>query len=145
MTCHRIFLCCDGLYFGDDFFRSSEKERDRIMQITIRGHHLSITPAIEENIRDKFAEMTKHLDQVNSMQVKLSKDHQLDKRSKKGSANHIAEAIVRLPGIELFAQASADDMYTSIKKLTEKLKKQLHRYRTMQNEYQALTLAPVSI
>jgi ribosome-associated translation inhibitor RaiA len=30
-----------------------------------------------------------------------------------------------LPGIELFAQATADDMYTSIKKLTEKLKKQL--------------------
>ncbi len=107
------------------------------MQITIRGHHLSITPAIEENIRDKFAEMTKHIDQVNSMQVKLSKDHQLDKRSKKGSANHIAEAIVRLPGIELFAQASADDMYTSIKQLTEKLKKQLDRYRKMQNEYQA--------
>ena len=107
------------------------------MQITIRGHHLSITPAIEENIRDKFAEMTKHIDQVNSMQVKLSKDHQLDKRSKKGSANHIAEAIVRLPGIELFAQASADDMYTSIKQLTEKLKKQLYRYRKMQNEYQA--------
>ena len=107
------------------------------MQITIRGHHLSITPAIEENIRDKFAEMTKHIEQVNSMQVKLSKDHQLDKRSKKGSANHIAEAIVRLPGIELFAQASADDMYTSIKQLTEKLKKQLDRYRKMQNEYQA--------
>lgn len=44
--------------------------------------------------------MTKHLDQVNSMQVKLSKDHQIDKRSKRGSSNHIAEAIVRLPGIE---------------------------------------------
>ena len=27
------------------------------MQITIRGHHLSITPAIEENIRDKFAQI----------------------------------------------------------------------------------------
>ncbi|MFV5464039.1 ribosome hibernation promoting factor, partial [Acinetobacter sp. 207] len=37
------------------------------MQITIRGHHLAITPAIEENIRLKFAQMTKHLDQVNSM------------------------------------------------------------------------------
>jgi ribosomal subunit interface protein len=46
------------------------------MQITIRGHHLSITPAIEDTIRCKFAEMTKHIDQVNSMQVKLTKDHQ---------------------------------------------------------------------
>ena len=110
------------------------------MQITIRGHHLTITPAIEENIRLKFAEMTKHLDQVNSMQVKLTKDHQVDKRSKKGSDNHIAEAIIRLPGIEFFAHANADDMYTSIKLLTEKLKKQIDRYRKMNLNYQPLAL-----
>lgn len=53
------------------------------MQITIRGHHLTVTPAIEENIRLKFAEMMQHLDQINSVQVKLSKDHQIDKYSKK--------------------------------------------------------------
>ncbi len=106
------------------------------MQITIRGHHLTITPAIEKKIKEKFSQMTKHLDQVNSMQIKLTKDHQIDKRSHKGSANHIAEAIIRLPGIELFAQATADDMYTSIKKLTEKLKRQLAKHRKMQCSYQ---------
>ncbi|WP_122902353.1 ribosome-associated translation inhibitor RaiA [Acinetobacter sp. B51(2017)] len=108
------------------------------MQITIRGHHLTITPAIEDNIRSKFAQITKHLDQISSMQVKLSKDHQVDKRSKKGSSNHIAEAIVRVPGAELFAQATADDMYSSIKKMTEKLKRQLEKYRESQTEYQAI-------
>ncbi len=114
------------------------------MQITIRGHHLSITPAIESNIREKFTQMIKHIDQVNSMQVKLSKDHQLDKRSKKGSANHIAEAIVRLPGVEFFAQASADDMYTAITQLTEKLKKQLRRHRQIQTRIQGV-FQPVDI
>lgn len=116
------------------------KVRDRTMQITIRGHHLSITPAIEETIKTKFSQMTKHLDQVNSMQIKLSKDHQIDKRSKRGSSNHIAEAIVRLPGIEFFAHANADDMYTSIKILTEKLKKQIDRYREMQLNHQSLAI-----
>ncbi|ANF81124.1 ribosomal subunit interface protein [Acinetobacter sp. NCu2D-2] len=110
------------------------------MQLTIRGHHLSITPAIENNIKEKFSHMIKHLDQVNSMQVKLSKDHQIDKRSKRGSGNHIAEAIIRLPGIEFFAHANADDMYTSIKILTEKLRKQLDRYRKMQLNYQELAI-----
>ena len=114
------------------------------MQITIRGHHLSITPAIENNIREKFAQMTKHLDQVNSMQVKLTKDHQLDKRSKKGSANHIAEAIVRLPGVEFFAQASADDMYASISKLVEKIKKQIQRHREIQGQLQS-SFKPIEI
>lgn len=108
------------------------------MQIIIRGHHLTITPAIEENIRLKFTQMTQHLDQVNSMQIKLSKDHQVDKRSKKGSSNHIAEAIIRLPGVELFAQAAADDMYTSIKLMIEKIKRQLHRHL----ETQSAMLAP---
>lgn len=102
------------------------------MQITIRGHHLTITPAIEQNIREKFADLTKNLDQVNSLQVKLSKDHQTELRSKKGSLNHIAEAILRLPGVELFAQASADDMYSSIKQLAEKLRRQLEKHRQMQ-------------
>lgn len=106
------------------------------MQITIRGHHLSITPAIEDNVRAQFFQLTKHLDQVSSMQVKLSKDHQVDKRSKKGSSNHIAEAIIRVPGAELFAQATADDMYSSIKKMTEKLKRQLEKYRESKLEYQ---------
>ncbi|OTG79832.1 ribosome hibernation-promoting factor, HPF/YfiA family [Acinetobacter sp. ANC 4648] len=110
------------------------------MQITIRGHHLTVTPAIEENIRQKFESMTQHLDQVSSMQVKLTKDHQVDKRSKKGSENHIAEAIIRLPGIELFAQASADDMYASIKKMLEKIKKQLQRHRDMQTNFQPLEI-----
>ena len=110
------------------------------MQITIRGHHLSITPAIEERIKTKFSQMTKHLDQVNSMQVKLSKDHQIDKRSRKGSSNHIAEAIIRLPGSEFFAHATADDMYTSIKLLTEKLKRQIDRYREIHLQQHALAL-----
>ena len=108
------------------------------MQITIRGHHLTITPAIEEKIRLSFAQMTKHLDHISSMQVKLSKDHQVDKRSKKGSANHIAEAIIRVPGTEIFAQATADDMYSSIKQMTEKLKRQLEKYRQTQVDYGAM-------
>lgn len=102
------------------------------MQMTIRGHHLTITPAIEEKIRNKFIQMTKNLDQISSMQVKLTKDHQVDKRSKKGSSNHIAEAIIRVPGTEIFAQATADDMYSSIQKMTEKLKRQLEKYRQTQ-------------
>lgn len=105
------------------------------MQITIRGHHIRVTPAIEESIKTKFYHLTKHLDQVNSMQVKLSKDHQIDKRTHKGSDNHIAEAIVRVPGSEFFAQACADDMYTSIKMVTEKLRKQLHKHRKMACTY----------
>ncbi len=104
------------------------------MHIIIRGHHLSITPAIQQQIHAKFQQMMQHFDQVGTLQIKLRKDHQIDQRSRKGSANHVAEAIIRLPKAELFAQASADNMYRSIQKLTQKLEKQLNKYRkTQQN------------
>lgn len=102
------------------------------MHITVRGHHLAITPAIEERVTSQFEKMTKHLDQVCSIQVKLRKDHRLTEHSHKGQNNHQAEVILRLPGKELFAQASADDMYESITAVAEKMRRQIERYKTMQ-------------
>ncbi len=99
------------------------------MHIAIRGHHLAITPAIEEKVNTEFNKITKHLDQVCSVQVKLEKDHRLNSPSHKGQDNHSAEVILRLPGKELFAQASADDMYQAIHALSEKIRRQLARYK----------------
>ena len=97
------------------------------MQITISGHHLVITPAIEDKIKTQFAKLTKHQDHIGSVQVKLKKDHRLDAISHKGQDNHSAEVILRLPGKEIFAQAAADDMYQAITLLVEKTRRQLER------------------
>ena len=102
-----------------------------IMQLIIRGHHLTITPAIEENIKNQFEKIIRHLDQVGSVQVILNKDHQLTARSHKGDENHQAEVILRLPGKEIFAQASADDMYKAIYLVSEKLRRQIERYKSL--------------
>lgn len=76
--------------------------------------------------------MIKYIDQVNSMQVKLIKDYQVDKYIKKGSSNYIVEVIICLLGIEFFVQVLVDDMYMLIKKLLEKLKRQFDKYCKMQ-------------
>ena len=84
---------------------------------------------------------SREIDYTNDQkEICVCRDHQIDKRSRKGSSNHIAEAIIRLPGIEFFAHATADDMYTSIKLLTEKLKRQIDRYREMHLQQHALAL-----
>ncbi len=101
------------------------------MQITVRGHHLAITPAIEDAIKAQFTKITKHLDAVCSIQVKLQKDHRLTSRSHKGQDNHNAEVILRIPGKELFAHASADDMYQAISLLSEKLRRQIERHKAL--------------
>jgi putative sigma-54 modulation protein len=99
------------------------------MQINISGHHVSVTPAMEASIHDKLARVERHFDHINSMHVVLSLDNHHTSCSHKGQYNHKAEAILRVPGAELFAQASADDMYASIAMLCEKLDRQILRHK----------------
>lgn len=102
-----------------------------IMQIIIRGHHLSITPAIEQQIHQHLEKTTKHLHEICSIQVSLQKNHRLTSRSHKGQDNHNAEMIIRLPGRELFAQAASDNMYQAIAALMEKMSRQLNKYKEL--------------
>jgi putative sigma-54 modulation protein len=99
------------------------------MHIKISGHHISVTPAIEASIYEKFARVERHFDHINSMQVVLSLDNHHNDCSHKGQMNHKAEAILRVPGAELFAHAFADDMYTSIAQLSEKLDRQVKKHK----------------
>jgi putative sigma-54 modulation protein len=103
---------------------------DGFMQIKISGHHVSVTKAMEANIYEKFARVERHFDQINSMHVVLSLDNHHTDCSHKGQMNHKAEAIIRVPGAELFAQASADDMYVSIAMLSEKLDRQILKHKS---------------
>lgn len=102
------------------------------MHIKISGHHITVTPAIEASILEKFARVERHFDHINSMQVVLSLDNHHSDCSHKGQLNHKAEAILRVPGAELFAQAYADDMYASIAMLSEKLDRQVKRHKERQ-------------
>lgn len=102
------------------------------MHIKISGHHITVTPAIEASIVEKFARVERHFDHINSMQVVLSLDNHHTDFSHKGQANHKAEVILRVPGAELFAQACADDMYASIAMLSEKLDRQVKRHKERQ-------------
>ena len=98
------------------------------MHITITGHHINLTPALEANVHERLSRVEKHFENINSMHVVLSLDNHHTDCSHKGQKNHKAEATLRVPGAELFAHAAADDMYASIALLTEKLDRQLKRH-----------------
>lgn len=105
------------------------------MQIKISGHHITVTPAIEASVLEKFARVERHFEQINSMQVVLSLDNHHTDCSHKGHQNHKAETILRVRGAELFAQACADNMYASIALLSEKLDRQVKRFKERQVRY----------
>ncbi len=102
------------------------------MHIKISGHHVSVSPEMESSVHEKLAKVERHFDQINSMQVIFSKENHHSDPSydgRKGLANHKAEVILRVPGSELFAQATANTVQTTLDLLADKLDRQIVRHK----------------
>ena len=97
------------------------------MNVSISGHHISITEAMETAVRDKMTKIERHFDQIQSIQVILSLDN-----SGGGQKSHKAEAILRVSGHEMFVQSYDDDMYKAIHEMADKLDRQVRKYKTRQ-------------
>lgn len=89
------------------------------MQINITGHHVDVTHALKAYTIEKLQRISRHFDQVISINVilKVENHHQQ------------AEATVSLAGKPIFAQQTENDMYAAIDGLSDKLDKQVRRYK----------------
>jgi putative sigma-54 modulation protein len=89
------------------------------MQIQMTGQNTEVTPALRS-----YAE--KKLKRINAMADKITHIHLTFHVEK---VNQVAEANVNLPGTQLHATASSEDMYESIDKLIDKISRQLSKYK----------------
>lgn len=89
------------------------------MQLTISGHHLDITDALNEYVTNKLTKLDKHHDRITNTHVILS----VEKLEQK------AEATLHVSGADLFAEAAAEDMYSAIDGLAGKLDRQLIKHK----------------
>lgn len=85
------------------------------MQLTVSGHHLEITAALQNYVHSKLERLGRHNDRITQVSVILSVDKLIQK----------AEATVHADGIELFAECEHDDLYAAIDALADKLDRQL--------------------
>jgi len=90
------------------------------MQINITGHHIEVTPALKSYVNDKLGRISRHFDEVIAINVILRVEKPLQQQ---------AEATVTAAGKSLFAQDSNADMYAAIDGLSDKLDKQVRRYK----------------
>ena len=81
------------------------------MQISVSGHHVQITEAIEQYIRKKLRRLEKHYQPIINSQVILTVDKNVQK----------AETRIHISGAEVFAEAESNNLYTSIDKMVKKL------------------------
>ncbi|MFM8391472.1 MAG: ribosome hibernation-promoting factor, HPF/YfiA family, partial [Methylophilaceae bacterium] len=87
------------------------------MNLQLTGHHLEVTPALRDYIASKLSKISNHFDHVIDIKVTLS----VEKLSQK------VEATVHVPGNDLHAECSNENMYSAIDLLADKLDRQVLR------------------
>jgi len=89
------------------------------MQMNITGHHIEITPSLNNYVKEKTKRLTRHFDQVMKINVILEVQ----------KLEHKAEASIIVSGNQLFAESHDDDMYAAIDSLADKLDRQLVKHK----------------
>lgn len=90
------------------------------MQLEITGHHIEVTPALNDYVKDKLARIVRHFDQVLNIHVILEVENK---------TQHSAEASIHVSGNHIFANAREGHMYAAIDSLVDKLDRQVLKHK----------------
>jgi putative sigma-54 modulation protein len=101
------------------------------MNLTISGHHLELTPAIREHVRNKLERIKRHFDHVIDIAVILTVDKLPEKEKRQK-----AEINLRVRGKDLHAESIAQDLYAAIDLLVDKLDRQVIKYKSKMQDHQ---------
>jgi putative sigma-54 modulation protein len=94
------------------------------MQIQMTGQNTEITPAIRSYVEKKVK-------RINAMADRITHIHFTFHVEK---VNQIAEANLNVPGLQIHATATSEDMYESIDKLVDKISRQLSKHKEKLND-----------
>tara|TARA_A100001037_G_scaffold297897_1_gene320612 strand:+ start:11230 stop:11535 length:306 start_codon:yes stop_codon:yes gene_type:complete len=89
------------------------------MQLSITGHHLTVTEPLRDYVTEKLQKLERHYDHITNTHVVLSVE----------KLQHRAEATIHISGAELFAESDCDDLYAAIDKLTDRLDRQILKHK----------------
>jgi len=90
------------------------------MQVQLSGHQIEVTQALRDHLHAKLDRLTRHFDNITSLNVVLSVE----------KLEHRAEGTLNAAGgASVHAEASDADMYASIDLLIDKLVAQLRKHK----------------
>jgi putative sigma-54 modulation protein len=89
------------------------------MQISVTGHHVDVSAALHDYVKDKLDRLERHSDNVTDAHVILSVE----------KLRHKAEATLHLAGGNVYADAVEEDMYAAIDALVDKLDRQVKKHK----------------
>ena len=96
----------------------------------VKGRNISVTEALERYALEKVERVSKFFDDERSdCRVEVELTHE---RNPSNPEPEVAEATMFINGTVLKAQEASGDMYASIDRMTDKLERQVKRYRGRQ-------------
>ena len=95
------------------------------MNLNITGHHVEVTPALNDYVTGKLDRVIRHFDHVTSVHVILS----VAKLKQK------AEVTLHVRGKDITASADDADLYAAIDAVTDKLDRQVVKHKEKNNNH----------
>lgn len=95
------------------------------MNLKITGHHVEVTDAIRDYVTTKLDRVIRHFDNVTSINVILS----VEKLKQK------AEVTLHVRGKDIFVESDDADMYAAIDSMTDKLDRQVIKYKQKNQDH----------
>lgn len=89
------------------------------MQINITGHRMDVTPALRAFTLEKLNRLERHFEHITSIHVIFDVE----------KLRQIVEATIFIAKAEVHASSEAEDMYTAIDLLVDKLNSQLTKHK----------------
>jgi putative sigma-54 modulation protein len=109
-------------------------EKEALMNLTISGHHLEVTPALREYVLTKLERVTRHFDQVVDVNVLLTIEKQKEKERRQK-----CEVTLHVKGRDIFVEQAHEDLYAAIDQLMDKLDRQVVRHKDRTQEHHHAT------
>jgi len=89
------------------------------MNIIVTGRHLEITPALKSYVEKKVIRFDRYLSNISEAIVTLYVE----------KYRHKAEVLLKVNGVLIQAEGITGDVYASIDEVTEKLERQIKKYK----------------
>ena len=97
-----------------------------MLNYNVRGENIEVTPAIRDYVELKVGKLEKYFDEVPETSVHVNLKVYSNRTGK-------AEVTIPLPNIVLRAEETSPDLYGSIDLVSDKLERQMRKYKTKVN------------
>ena len=109
---------------------ATSEGRSNLMEVTVKGRNISVTESLERYAFEKVERLRKFFDDERS--VSRAEVELIHERNPSISEPEVAEATLFINATVLKAREASEDMYASIDRMSDKLERQVRRYRGRQ-------------